>query len=99
MSGRAKNLASRIRLWRSPSTVDHPPAPPSRPRRSIREALTDVLGKDAFDKASSPSTQMSVALGQKQVYAGTVAKATIAKRRAANKRARAARSMHRRAAR
>lgn len=75
------------------------PAADAPKRRSIREALTDVLGKDAFDKASSPSTQMSVALSQKQVYAGTVAKATIERRRAANKRARVARRVHRRAGR
>lgn len=75
------------------------PAEPPKERRSIRDALTDVLGKDAFDKASSPSTQMSIALGGKPVYAGTVAKATIAKRRAANKRARIARRVHRQAVR
>lgn len=76
-----------------------PKVDPPKARRSIREALTDVLGKDAFDKATSPSTQMSLALGQKPVYAGTVAKATIARRRAANKRARVARRVHRRAVR
>lgn len=70
-----------------------------KPRRSVRDAITDALGRDALDKASSPSTQMSVALGAKPVYAGTVAKATIARRRAANKRARVARRVHRRAAR
>lgn len=94
---RAKTMFNRIRLWRSPSSVDHPPAPVAKPRRSIHDALTEVLGKDAFDKASSPSTQMSIALGGKPVYAGTVAKATIAKRRAANKRARVARRVHRQA--
>lgn len=70
-----------------------------RPRRSIHDALVEVLGKDAFDKVHSPSTQMSIALGGKPVYAGTVAKATIAKRRAANKRARVARRAHRGSAR
>lgn len=83
---------------RPQQAVDAPAAETPKSRRSIREALTDVLGKDAFDKASSPSTQMSLALGQKQVYAGTVAKATIERRRAANKRARVARRVHRRAA-
>lgn len=72
-------------------------AEPPKPRRSIRDAITDALGRDALDKASSPSTQMSVALGAKPVYAGTVAKATVARRRAANKRARVARRVHRKA--
>jgi hypothetical protein len=65
-------------------------------RRSIRDAIRSALGKDALDKASSPSTQMSIALGAKPVYAGTVAKAEIQRRRARNKRARQARAMHRR---
>ena len=72
---------------------------PPKPKRSVREAIKDAVGSDAFDKVASPSTQMSVALGQKPVYAGTVAKATIERRRAANKRARVARRVHRRAAR
>lgn len=70
-----------------------------KPRRSIRDAIKDAVGSDAYDKVSSPSTQMSVALSGKQVYAGTVAQAVIARRRAANKRARVARRTHRRAAR
>lgn len=75
------------------------PDVPPQPRRSVRDAIKDALGRDSFDKVSSPSTQMSLALGQKPVYAGTVAKATILKRRAANKRARVARRIHRGAAR
>jgi len=75
------------------------PDTPPKPRRSISDAIKEAVGRDAYDKVSSPSTQMSLALGQKPVYAGTVAKATIAKRRAHNKRARAARRVHRRAAR
>lgn len=88
-------MRSPFSFMKSRRTNHGPAADAPKARRSVREALVDVLGKDAFDKVSSPSTQMSVALGQKPVYAGTVAKATIAKRRAANKRARAARRVHR----
>lgn len=70
-----------------------------KPRRSVAQAIKDAIGRDAYDKVTSPSTQMSLALGQKPVYAGTVAKATVLRRRAANKRARAARRVHRLAAR
>lgn len=82
---------------RQPSQVA--PAVAPRPRRSVSDAIKDAFGKDAYDKVRSPKTQMAVALGQKPVYAGTVAKAVVARRRAANKRARKARAMHRRAAR
>ena len=71
---------------------------PTPQRRSISDAIKDHFGRDAYDKARSPKTQMAVALGQKPVYAGTVAKATIARRRAANRRARVARRVHRQAA-
>lgn len=81
------------------SPTGHDPAVEPRPRRSVTDAIKDAFGKDAYAGASSPKTQMAVALGSKPVYAGTVAKATIAKRRAANKRARVARRVHRRAGR
>lgn len=69
-----------------------------RQRRGISEAIKDALGGNAFDKAQSPSTKMAVALNAKNgtTYAGTVAQATIARRRAANKRARIARRAARR---
>lgn len=69
-----------------------------RQRRSIADALRDEFGDAVYDRANSPSTQMAVALNAKNgpTYAGTVAKATIARRRAANKRARVARRAARR---
>lgn len=92
-----RNPFSYMKSSRRNAVPESVPAP--KPRRSIRQAITDALGKDDLDKASSPSTQMSIALGTRPVYAGTVAKATIARRRAANKRARIARRVHRRAGR
>lgn len=72
-------------------------------REKIRAAVNKALGHaDAVEQqASAPRTQMAIALNRtgKPVYAGTVAKATVTRRRAANKRARQARAMHRRAAR
>lgn len=60
---------------------------------TIKDAIKKALGRDAFDQAWSPSTQMAVALNAtgKTLYAGTVPAAVKARRRAANKRARAAR--------
>lgn len=49
-------------------------------------------------KLASNSTGMAIALGGMQVYGGTVPPAVIARRRAKNKRARAARRVARRAA-
>lgn len=67
-----------------------------RERRSVSEAIKDALGTHAFDKVGSTSTKMAVALNAKNTYAGTVARATVLKRRAANKRARIARRAGRR---
>lgn len=66
-------------------------------RRSISQALKDTFGDHVFDKAQSPSTKMAVALNAKSgtTYAGTVSKATVARRRAKNKAARIARRAHR----
>lgn len=74
-------------------------APPAaRPPRNVRQAIKDAFGNDAFDKVHDSSTTMAILLGAKPVYQGTVAKAVVQRRRAANKRARIARRVHRRAA-
>lgn len=64
--------------------------------------LAERLGLDqpgALDDARSPKTQMALALGrvrhESQVYAGTVPQATVDRRRAANRRARASRRRNR----
>lgn len=60
---------------------------------TLREAITEAVGPDDIAKADSPSTKMVLALAAtgKQVYAGTVPAAVVARRRAANKVARVAR--------
>lgn len=60
---------------------------------TLRTAITEAVGPDDIAKASSPSTKMALALAAtgKQVYEGTVPAAVVARRRAANKRARIAR--------
>lgn len=73
-------------------------------RRSIGAVISDAVrravGPADVAKASSPSTKMAVALNHKRgVTYVRPDKATIQRRRAANKRARAARQVHRRAAR
>jgi hypothetical protein len=61
--------------------------------RTIRQAVTEVVGAEDIQKASSPSTKMALALAAtgKRVYEGTVPAAVVARRRAKNKVARKAR--------
>lgn len=65
---------------------------------TIQTAIEKAVGPDDFAKAKSPATKMLLALAAtgKHVYEGTVPAAVIARRRAANKRARAARKAARR---
>ena len=65
---------------------------------SIQQAITETIGPDEIAKAESPSTKMALALAAtgKRVYEGTVPAAVKARRRAANKRAKAARKAARR---
>ena len=64
----------------------------------IRERVTEIVGPDDIAKASSPSTKMLLALAAtgKHLYQGTVPGHVVSRRRAANKRARAARKAARR---
>jgi hypothetical protein len=82
-------------LHRDKDTPAPPAADTPRPRRSVRDLITERFGDDAYDKVASPSTLMAHALTSKPIYQGTVDKATVLRRRAANKRARAARRIHR----
>lgn len=61
--------------------------------RTIRQAVTDVVGADDIAKATSPSTKMALALAAtgRRVYEGTVPASVVARRRAKNRRARVAR--------
>lgn len=65
-----------------------------------RTPALEALAADVASKAATPSFQMLQALGRtgKHVYAGTVPAATVARRRAASRRARAARRAARLAA-
>jgi hypothetical protein len=65
--------------------------------RSIRQAVTDSVGAEDIAKAESPSTKMALALAAtgRKVYEGTVPDSVIARRRAKNKAARAARRSNR----
>lgn len=63
----------------------------ARKLRSIGDAIRAAVSPAELAKASSPSTQMAIALNSKRTYEGTVAKAVVARRRAKNKRARIAR--------
>lgn len=60
---------------------------------TLQTAITEAVGAEDLARASSSSTKMALALAAtgKQVYEGTVPAAVIARRRAANKRARIAR--------
>lgn len=62
-------------------------------RRSVSEAIADAVGPEDIAKAESPSTKMLLAMAAtgKHIYGGTVPAAVVARRRARNKRARAAR--------
>ena len=66
--------------------------------RSIHEAVTDAVGADDIARAESASTKMLLALSAtgRHIYGGTVTTAEKARRRAKNKRARAARKVGRR---
>lgn len=66
--------------------------------RTLSQAITDAVGPDDVAKATSTDTQMLLALAatRKHVYEGTVPPAVIARRRAANKRARITRRAARR---
>lgn len=65
---------------------------------AVSKAIAEAVGPEDVAKASSPSTKMLLALAAtgKHIYGGTVAAATVARRRAANKRARVARKAGRR---
>lgn len=64
----------------------------------IHDAIERIVGPDDIAKATSPSTKMLLALSAtgKHLYQGTVPAAVIARRRAANRRARTARKAARR---
>jgi hypothetical protein len=80
------------------------PVPDQRMRKRFSLPRIRTASDTDAAKASSPTTGMAVLLGYRQghngttvhTYAGTVAKATVLKRRAANRRARAARRLNRR---
>lgn len=67
----------------------------------IAETVKSWITDADREKATSPQTQMAVALARsgKPTYEGTVPAAVVDRRRATNKRARRARALHRRAAR
>lgn len=62
-------------------------------KRTVHAAVAETVGPEDIARASSPGTQMLLALAAtgKHVYQGTVPKAVIERRRAANRRARLAR--------
>lgn len=66
--------------------------------RTIRQAVTDAVGADDIERATSTSTKMLLAMTAtgRRVYEGTVPAAVIARRRAKNKAARHARKAARR---
>lgn len=65
--------------------------------------LAEVVNDRLLEDIRSPKTQMALALGrvksESQVYAGTANPIAVARRRAKNKRAAAARRINRRSAR
>lgn len=65
--------------------------------RSIAQAVKDAVTAEDIAKADSPTTKMLLAMAAtgKRVYEGTVAPATIARRRAKNKASRRARRANR----
>lgn len=66
-------------------------------KRKIYTAVSETVGAEDIARASSPSTQMALALARKpgHTYEGTVPGTVIARRRAKNKAARLARRAHR----
>lgn len=65
--------------------------------KSIQEAIKKALGDDAYGGITKPSTQMALAMARlgKSFYEGTVPAVEVKRRRAVNKRARAARRLSR----
>lgn len=64
---------------------------------NLAEKIAEAVGPDDVARATTPSTKMALALAAKpgHTYEGTVPKAVIARRRAKNKAARAARRANR----
>lgn len=66
-------------------------------KKQIYTAVSETVGAEDIARASSPSTQMALALARKpgHTYEGTVPAVVIARRRAKNKAARHARRAQR----